>query len=65
MIFGGGSVDQLEAAGSAAKATGVWVQDASGAYQLLVVSGPAFLKDQFKAKFPNALSANTVATLTR
>lgn len=65
VIFGGGSVDQLEAAGSAAKATGVWVQDASGAYQLLVVSGPAFLKDQFKAKFPNALSANTVATLTR
>ena len=65
VIFGGGTVDQLEGASSAAKATGAWVQDGSGAYRLLVVGGPAFLKDQFKANFPAGLSANTVATLTR
>lgn len=65
VIFGGGTVDQLEGASSSAKATGAWVQDAGGAYRLLVVGGPAFLKDQFKASFPAGLGANTVATLTR
>ena len=65
VIFGGGSADQLEAAATAAKVTGVWVQDATGAYQLLVVGGPSFLKDQFRSRFAGGLSANTVATLTR
>ena len=65
VIFGGGTVDQLEGASSAAKATGAWVQDVSGTYRLLVVGGPTFLKDQFKASFPAGLTANTVATLTR
>ena len=65
VIFGGGTVDQLEGASSSAKATGAWVQDVSGTYRLLVVGGPTFLKDQFKASFPAGLSANTVATLTR
>ena len=65
VIFAGGSVEQLEAAASAARATGVWVQDAGGAFRLLVVGGPAFLKEQFAASFPGALSANTAATLVR
>ena len=65
VIFGGGTVDQLEGASSSAKATGAWVQDVSGTYRLLVVGGPTFLKDQFKASFAAGLNANTVATLTR
>lgn len=63
VVFGGGTVDQLESASSAAKATGAWMQDATGGYQLLVVGGPAFLKSQFQAKFPGGISGNTVATL--
>ncbi|MEI7925338.1 MAG: hypothetical protein WCI61_03975, partial [Chloroflexota bacterium] len=65
VIFSGGTADQLEAAASGAKATGAWVQDSSGAYRLLVVGGPSFLKDQFKAQFPAGLGVNTAATLTR
>ena len=65
VIFAGGSIDQLEAAASAARATGAWVQDAGGAYRLLVVGGPAFLKEQFTASFSGGLSANTAATLVR
>mgnify|MGYP003353855537 FL=1 len=63
-IFNGGSTDQLEAAASANRATGAWVQDASGAYQLLVVGGPAFLKEEFKKHFAG-LFPNTVVTLNR
>ena len=65
VIFSGGTADQLEAAASGAKATGAWVQDSGGAYRLLVVGGPSFLKDQFKAQFPTGLGVNTAATLTR
>lgn len=63
-IFSGGSVDQLEAAAAATRATGVWAQDGSGAYHLLVVGGPAFLKDEFKKHFAG-LRPSTVVTLTR
>lgn len=65
VIFSGGSVDQLEAFATSSSAKGVWVQDSTGAYQLLVVGGPAFLKDQFKAKFATGWSTNTPMTLTR
>ena len=65
VIFTGGTVDQLEGAAVNAKATGVWMQDSTGAYQLLVIGGPAFLKDQFKAKFPSGFAGNTPATVTR
>ena len=65
VIFSGGSVDQLEASATSSSAKGVWVQDSTGAYQLLVVGGPAFLKDQFKAKFATGWSTNTPMTLTR
>lgn len=65
VIFTGGTVDQLEGAAVNAKATGVWMQDSTGAYQLLVIGGPAFLQDQFKAKFPSGFAGNTPATVTR
>ena len=64
-IYTGGTVDQLEAAASAAGATGAWVQDRTGAFQLLVVSGPPFLKDAFKARFPSGLASSAALTLTR
>jgi len=44
-VFPGGTFDDLEAAARGVGATGVWVQDAGGAFRLLVVSGPAFLRD--------------------
>ena len=65
VIFGGGSTDQLEAAAGAAQATGAWVQDATGAYQLLVVGGPSFLKEAFQARFAAGIAVNTPAALTR
>lgn len=64
-IFGGGSVDQLEVAAVAAKASGVWLQDGTGAYRLLVIGGPAFLKDDFKQRFAAGIVVNTPAALTR
>lgn len=64
-VFLGGSVDQLEATALAAKAGGVWAQDSSGAFQLLVVGGPAFLRDTFKARIPNGFNSATAVTLTR
>ncbi len=65
VVFGGGSVGQLEAAARGSGAGGVWAQDRSGAYQLLLVGGPAFLNatfaDRFGAGFPGLVSV----TLTR
>jgi len=55
VVFNGGTVDQLDASAASAGAAGVWVQDATGAFQLLLVGGPAFLKDTFRAKFPNGV----------
>ena len=65
VVFAGGSTDQLEAAAASAKATGAWAQDATGGFQLLVVGGPVFLKDQFRATFAAGLRPNTPMTLTR
>ena len=64
-IFGGGTVDQLAAAGANVQASGVWVQDGAGTFQLLIVGGPSFLQDNFTTKFPNGLQPVTVVTLTR
>jgi len=64
-VFSGGTVEQLETAARAAGATGLWVQDVSGQFRLLVISGPAFLRDQFRAAFPLGLSANLAVTLVR
>ena len=64
-VFMGGTVDQLEAASLAAQAAGVWAQDASGTFRLLVPGGPAFLNDAFKAQFPSGFAQATAVTLTR
>ena len=58
-------MDQLEAAALALKATGVWVQDTTGAFQLLVVGGPSFLKDASKARFPLGFATVGGVTVTR
>lgn len=64
-VFSGGTVDQLETASNRAGATGVWVQDAAGAFQLLPINGPAFLKTAFSAQFPGGWKSATAVTLTR
>jgi uncharacterized protein YkwD len=64
-VFRGGVVGDLEAAAQGAGATGVWAQDAQGAYQLLVVGGPAFLKAPFTAAFPTGFAGATAMTLVR
>lgn len=63
-VFLGGSANQLEAAARGAGATGVWVQDDSGEFQLLIVDGPAFLRDAFVTHFPSDF-ASIAVTLTR
>lgn len=49
-----GSIMDLEASAGAAGATGVWVQDVSGRFQLFPVRGPVFLQSGFQAAFPAA-----------
>ena len=64
-VFSGGTFDQLEAAARAAGATGLWVQDSGGQFRLLVIGGPAFLRDQFRAAFPLGLTSNLAVTVVR
>ncbi len=64
-VFAGGSVDQLMAVATTAGASGAWVQDGTGAFQLLVTNGPSFLADTFRAAFPGGLAPATAVLLTR
>jgi hypothetical protein len=64
-VFGGGSVDQVEAAALAGGATGVWAQDGGGAYQLLIVHGPTFANAAFRTAFAEGFPGVTAMTLTR
>ena len=64
-VFTGGTVAQLEAAAKNAGASGVWVQDSSGSFALLVVAGPAFINDAFRARFTSGLPTNSAVTLTK
>jgi uncharacterized protein YkwD len=64
-VFGGGTTAELEAVAQRAGATGVWAQDAGGAYQLLVVQGPSFLTAPFIAAFPKGFTTATAVTLVR
>jgi hypothetical protein len=64
-VFGGGAVDQLEAAARTAGGTGVWAQDQTGGFVLLVVGGPSFINDAFRTKFSAGLAPNTAVTLTK
>lgn len=54
VVYSGGTVSDLEAAAMYAGASGVWVQDAGGVFQLLVARGPVFLNEQFAGAFPAA-----------
>lgn len=65
VVFLGGTVDQLSMAAGAAKASGAWMQDSAGTFQLLIVGGPSFLADTFKAKFPAGFGGAVAVTLTR
>ena len=51
-MFVGSTVDQMIEAATDAKASGVWVQDARGDFQLLIVGGPSFILDAFRTKLP-------------
>ncbi|MFA7249097.1 MAG: SH3 domain-containing protein [Dehalococcoidia bacterium] len=62
-VFLGGTVDELIAAAADAKATGVWVQDSGGAFQLVIVGAPAFMLDAFRAKFASPFSVPVAVTL--
>lgn len=64
-VFLGGSIDQLEGAAQNVGASGVWVQDGGGRFQLLVVAGPTFLKTAFTAAFPSGFSLPVAVTLVR
>ncbi|MGE3856215.1 MAG: hypothetical protein AB7G21_04555, partial [Dehalococcoidia bacterium] len=64
-VFSGGTTAGLEARAKAAGAAGVWVQDASGAFLLLVIDGPSFINEAFRAAFSGGVPANTPVTLTR
>lgn len=63
-VFLGGSVEQLEAASRAVGANGAWVQDGAGQFQLLIVDGPAFLRDAFVTRFPGGFTSALAVTLT-
>ena len=65
VIFNGGTAAELEAAVLAASGSGVWVQDASGAFQLLIGNGPMFLRDAFAAKFPGGFTGLLSVTVTK
>ncbi len=54
VVYSGGTVDDLELTAGNAGASGVWVQDSTGRYQLLPVQAPTFVKSGFAAAFPAA-----------
>lgn len=64
-VFLGGSVDQLETAARNVGANGVWVQHSSGAFELLIVGGPQFLRDAFVKRFGSGFVGSIAVTLTR
>ncbi|MEI7925897.1 MAG: hypothetical protein WCI61_06905 [Chloroflexota bacterium] len=51
-VFLGGSLGELESAAARACARGVWLQDAAGDHDLLIVDGPAWWKRVYIARFP-------------
>ncbi|MEI7925707.1 MAG: matrixin family metalloprotease [Chloroflexota bacterium] len=65
VVFAGGSVDELEVSARAGHATGVWIQDAHGAFRALVVNGPAFVNQDFRDAFPRGLAVATSIILSR
>jgi hypothetical protein len=64
-VFRSGTVAQLEAAARGAGASGVWVQDSAGRYQLLILDGATFIRDSFVAQFPAGFPGDLAVTLIR
>lgn len=62
-VFAGGTVDGLAHAAGLHEADGVWVQDTDGMFQLLLTSGPAFLKEDFANHFSDEIPASTAVAL--
>jgi len=52
VVFTGGTVEELGAAAGAVGASGAWVQDSTGRYQLLPVGAPPFVESSFAGAFP-------------
>ena len=65
VVFGGGTIHELEVAALAAGGADVWVQDSTGAFQLLLADGPSFVKDAFAVKFPGGFATAVGVTLVR
>lgn len=64
-VFDGETVEDLYRSTETVEAAGVWVQDASGAFRLLVVGGPAFLRADFESQFPSGFGNAVAVTLIR
>lgn len=52
VVFEGGTLDDLEAATKAAGATGAWLQDREGNFQVLPVGAPPFYRARLNELFP-------------
>ena len=65
VVFGGGTLGQLEASARAAGATGIWAQDAHGGFHVLVVGGPTFVNADFHRAFFTGFRGATSLTLSR
>ncbi|MSQ31442.1 MAG: hypothetical protein EXR64_05395 [Dehalococcoidia bacterium] len=64
-VFMGGTVDQLATAAAERAATGIWVQDGTGAFQLYVIGGPVFLNQQFRSRFSSGFPGVTSVLLMK
>ncbi|MFA7295737.1 MAG: hypothetical protein WC211_00960 [Dehalococcoidia bacterium] len=64
-IFAGGSTQALAHAVGLNGADGVWVQDVTGEFRLLLANGPAFVSADFHRVFADGLESNTVMLLVR
>jgi hypothetical protein len=52
VMFTGGTSTDIENLARQAGATGAWVQDKTGKFQLLIVDGPDFMRQLFDSAFP-------------
>ena len=54
---------QLDAALTAARATGAWAQSSEGTFVLYVVGAPSFVNERFMRTFPNGFASTTALTV--
>ena len=62
-VFLGGPVDDLVAAATEARASGVWVQNEAGEFNLLIVGGPSFIVEGFRKQFSVPFPGPVAVTL--